>query len=48
MKKAYEKPIVITEGVFETLAAGCTYYSVSDPGCDPKQNPAPGAAPLNS
>jgi hypothetical protein len=48
MKKAYEKPVVVTEGVFETLASGCTFYSIADPQCDPNQNPAPGATPLNS
>ena len=34
MKKPYEKPSVTTDSVFETLALGCTYFTIADPGCD--------------
>ena len=37
MKKPYEKPSVTTEEVFETLAAGCTWYDTGDDSCSPYQ-----------
>jgi hypothetical protein len=34
VKERYEKPAVETESAFETLAAGCTFYtSVDDQNC---------------
>jgi hypothetical protein len=37
MKKAYVKPSVESESVFETLAAGCTLLDPkTQPECDPK------------
>lgn len=45
MKDMYEKPTVETESVFETLAAGCTFYSAND---DAACNPIFGGTELNS
>ena len=38
VKKLYEAPVVVSEGVFETLATGCTLQFVADPACDPHKN----------
>ena len=48
MKKAYEKPTVSTDHVFETLATACTltYTLGGDPGCDPGS--VPGAVNASS
>ena len=36
MKKGYTKPTVMSEGVFEVLAAGCTLEDpTQDANCDP-------------
>lgn len=34
MKKPYEKPLVESESVFETLATGCTLVTDADPDCN--------------
>jgi hypothetical protein len=35
MKKTYSKPMVESESVFETLAAGCTFIThLDDASCD--------------
>jgi hypothetical protein len=48
MKKKYEKPTIASEDVYETLAAGCTFFDNTDPSCNPDTNPNPGTANLNS
>ncbi len=40
MKKPYEKPVVESECVFETLASGCTLVTDSDPGCNNAFDPS--------
>jgi hypothetical protein len=35
VKKPYEKPVLESESVFETLASGCTLVTDSDPDCNP-------------
>jgi len=35
MKKQYEKPVVESERVFETLASGCTLIAADDSNCQP-------------
>lgn len=39
MKKSYEKPEVTSESVFETLAAGCTFFDLADENCNPAFDP---------
>ena len=34
-KRSYEEPRIVTEEVFETLAAGCDLVSIEIGGCDP-------------
>lgn len=36
----YEKPSIESESVFETLAAGCTYYNDDDAACDNSLDPS--------
>jgi hypothetical protein len=46
MKKPYTKPTITSEDVYETLAAGCTFFTTSDANCDP--DAVDGAVLLNS
>jgi hypothetical protein len=35
MKQPYEKPTIVSESVFETLAAGCGLFDPDDDTCSP-------------
>jgi hypothetical protein len=40
MKKDYEKPAVSSQDAFETLAAGCTFFTDDDPACNSAFDPS--------